>query len=102
VRASGQAGELRVCYQHAAWLGAWTLAVAPGATLRCAFEAQVLSENRHWMSQEPLDLVLAVGTAEWVWRGVQVRRAGDKVEIDLTERPIVTERAGSARESASL
>lgn len=97
MRASGTAGVLRVGYQVAADLGEWHMVLAPRLPLTYAFRASVLSEHDYWITQEPLDLVVQIGTAEWLWRGVEVRREGDTVTIDLHERPIVSVRAAMER-----
>lgn len=105
LRASGPAGTLRVGYQVAAELGAWDMELAaqrlPPTFI---FHAAVRREHAYWITQEPLDLVLSLGSAEWLWRGVVVGRApGGRIRIELTERPIVSERApqGAAAEPAS-
>lgn len=96
MRASGTAGALRVSYQVAADLGAWEIVLAPRLPRVFTFSGTVLREHTYWITQAPLDLVLSLGSSEWLWRGVTVTRAGDKIHIELTERPIVSERAPTA------
>lgn len=93
MRATGNEGTLRVGYQVAAELGRWEMAQAPQVPRTFRFTAQVEREHAYWITQKPLDLVLSLGTAEWLWRDIVVERKGDRVEITLSERPIVSERA---------
>ena len=92
IRASGDTGALRVGHQWAATLGEWTLAPRDVVPREWAFEARVTRQDEFWFTQRPIDLVLAVGTAEWVWRGVEVEMDGRRVAIVLRERPIVDSR----------
>lgn len=91
MRVSGQRGYLRVGYQWAAGLGAWEIAPS-GEPRTFQFTSTVLDEHDYWMRQTPIDLVLSLGTAEWVWRDVTLVRERDAVTIVLTERPVVDER----------
>ena len=92
MRASGSSGELRVGYQQAARLGAWTLTLEPRLPRAFTFRSMIQTEHPYWMTQAPMDLAVALGTVEWLWRGVDLRRSGNEVTAVLTERPIVDER----------
>lgn len=97
MRASGTTGVLRVGYQVAADLGAWHMVLAPRLPLTYVFRATVLSEHDYWITQAPIDLAVQVGSAEWLWRDVQLQRTGDAIVVDLHERPIVSPRAALER-----
>lgn len=92
LRASGPAGCLRVGYQWAADLGAWTL--EPDADHCGAFRlvAALRRTHAYWFDQAPIDLVLTLGNTEWIWRGVEVERGPQGVSVVLAERPIVSDR----------
>lgn len=91
LRASGEAGELRVGYQVAARLGDWeVLADAAGPRI---LRAVVVSEHKAWVGHRPLDLVLMLGRTLWVWRGLRPVVCNGMVEVELSERPEVTEHA---------
>ena len=99
MRASGLSGELRVGYQQAARLGAWSIELEPRIPRECTLRARVLSEHPYWITQQPLDVVVLLGNrVEWLWRDVQVARAEDGIVVTLSDRPIVDER----REAAEL
>lgn len=93
LRASGPSGTLRVGYQVAAELGHWEMVLAAQLPRTFTFSATVQREHAYWITQEPLDLVLTLGTAEWLWRGITLKREGPRVIVDLAERPIVSDRA---------
>ena len=90
MRASGRVGALRVGYQLAATLGAWDIEQASEIPRAFVFRSSILSEHAHWITQQPLDLVLAIGTVEWLWRDIALERSGDDVSVALTEVPIVS------------
>lgn len=93
VRASGVFGELRVGYQRAARVVAWSITPADRARA-WVFRGRVDESNAYWLGQRPLDLMAEIGTAECVWRGVPARITADgEVEVELTGQPEVTERA---------
>lgn len=95
MKASGSYGELRVGYQRAARLTNWQIIPADGYPRRFGFvfTATVAEEHAYWVTQEPLDLALWLGNAEWLWRGIVPRRDGVRLTVSLAERPIVSERA---------
>lgn len=88
MRAIGVSGELRVGYQLAATLGAWSLNGGPTFT----FEAALSSSDRFWLDRRPIDLVLHIGDVEWIWRGQAISINNDIVSASITERPIVESR----------
>lgn len=94
MRASGMSGELRTGYQCAARLGAWSLDLIPRLPRAFAFRAVVLEAHDYWVRQVPLDLVLAVGRTEWIWREAVPTppTAGGALTLELRERPIVADR----------
>lgn len=98
-RASGQYGELRVSYQHAARLGPWRIELERG---QFVFRSTIIGENEHWIQQHPLDLVLPVANVVWIWRDVELARDGASVSLPLNERPITEPAAayGAARRAS--
>jgi hypothetical protein len=60
------------------------------------FRAVVLRQNDYWITQGPVDLVLALGTVEWTWRSVTFERDAGEVVIGLCQRPEVLQRATAA------
>jgi hypothetical protein len=96
MRASGTHGELRVGYQVAARLGPWSMEQAAQVPVAYEFRALVLHENSFWITQRPLDLVVALGTVEWTWRDVSFERDGRHIVVELCIRPEVLERAPAA------
>lgn len=97
VHVSGRSGELRVGYQRAALLGEWTITPSSNRPNTFTFHTDAVEENPHWYRQSPLDLVLALGTTEWVWRNVSILRDGPDMYVELTERPAVSQRARGNR-----
>lgn len=96
LRASGPYGELRVSYQHAARLGPWTIEPTDGVGAAFVFRSTITEEDRHWMRQKPLDIILPVGNVEWIWRDVELTRDGVAVSMPVAERPIVEARRTAA------
>ena len=96
LRATGPSGALRVGYQWAADLGAWTLAPSESRPKAFALTSRITRHHSYWIDQGPLDLALTFGRCEWLWRDVEVRRDGDTVLVVLAERPIVSEPASVA------
>ena len=86
MRASGQGGEVRYGYQVAARTGPWVIARDERGF---AFTAPLLDADEVWIAQRPLDLVLALGQVEWVWRGVEPHVADGRIELLLMRRPDV-------------
>lgn len=96
MRATGHDGELRVAYHVAAELGRWEIQLVSSASARVfQFRGEIAWSHRYWMTQMPFDLVLIVGTVEWIWRAVNPVRDGDTLTITLTARPEVSNRAPS-------
>lgn len=86
IQASGTAGAVRVGYQLAMSIGAWSITAHRGSL---AFRGRVVSENAYWAKQTPLDLVLWIGAAEWSWCRVTLGRDGQDVTAVLLVRPDV-------------
>jgi len=102
VRVSGPAGEVRFGYQTAIRLGAWELVLEAKLPRAYTFRAVVLHTHDYWSTQTPLDLVVAVGTTEWVWQGVLPKlEMGDRLVVEIGERPQVRERAMAQQRGAS-
>ena len=70
MRISGGSGALRVGYHEAARLASWAVESRPPDV--CDVTAQVVEVSTFWVTQKPLDLVLRVGTTEWLWPDVNV------------------------------
>lgn len=97
MRACGVSGELRYGYAIAARLGAWEITRArDGAGFR--LDGAVLSADPVWIARRPLDLVLALGPVEWIWRDVEPVVAPGNVGIALVGRPDAVGDARMARE----
>lgn len=93
MRASGTAGALRVGYQWAADLGAWEMTPDPISRVAFVLRSTIVDRHDYWLHQAPIDLVLALGTTEWLWRDVAlVRGDDDAISVVLAELPIVSER----------
>lgn len=92
MRVSGTFGELRSGYQRAARLGAWTLELLPGLPRAFKFSAKILDVHGYWSLQAPLDIVVAVGETEWIWRSAAPTPSSSVLEVEITERPIVADR----------
>lgn len=86
MRASGQSGELRYGYQVAARTGIWTIESGDRGFM---FTAPIVDADDVWMSMRPLDLVLALGQVEWIWRDVAPTISGALAHVTLTRRPDV-------------
>lgn len=87
MRASGPSGELRYGYQIAAQIGPWVITAASSGGF--AFSAPTLASDEVWLAQRPLDLVLAIGQTEWIWRAVAPDLMDGRLVIPLTHRPDV-------------
>lgn len=94
LRASGQAGEVRHRYQVAARTGLWSIepVQVPGRRRpdRYRFAAPLLEADEVWLAHTPLDLVLAIGPAQWIWRDVAPELGADgQLTVILDRRPDV-------------
>lgn len=89
MRASGSSGVLRVGYQVAATLGAWSLVLEHRLPRVFTLRAAVLTEHAHWITQRPIDLVVHLASVEWIWRDIALERDGQDIVVHVTERPIV-------------
>jgi len=80
MRAKGLSGELRVGYQRAATLGAWSLEPSPpnGAIVTATIE----DADEFWMDHEPKSLYLALGPSWWIWKHAELR--GNQIHVTGT------------------
>lgn len=90
LRASGTAGEIRVGYQRAATLGAWSLTLLEKVPRTFEMRARVINTHDYWFQQTPQDLVLWLGLTAWSWKSVEVWREGDELVAELQNRPTVS------------
>lgn len=100
--ASGPIGQLRHGYQVAVKLGAWDLVLEPRIPRVYTFKAKVLSRHDFWSTQSPLDLVLHVGNATWIWCDVRPVYDGEAVTIQILVSPSVSERAPAKEQGVRL
>jgi len=66
----GKSGELRAGYQQAAVLGRWS--ATRDSDGGWTVEAQPEHVHDFWITYQPLDCVLQVGTDRWRWREVEI------------------------------
>ena len=90
IRATGTSGEVRYGYQVALRLGQWTID-AVGDKSVFNFTAFIADTDEVWAMRTPLDLVLALGPFEWIWRDIPVVIADGKVTIELLRRPDIAQ-----------
>lgn len=82
----GQQGRIKVGYQVAAELGAFTL--SPCGPGEWQIDAAVVSVDEFWVTQEAERLLeLTVGQQRWIWRAVRLVVGGGRVTGALTGRP---------------
>lgn len=82
----GRGGTLRVGYQVAATLGAYTL--QPSGAGEWSVEASVAETDAFWLSQPAAQtLELAVGQQRWIWRGVVLAVDGSVVRGTVQGHP---------------
>lgn len=81
--------EVRHVYQHAATLREWTMQPGdePGSFV---FTAKVVDVHGYWITQQPLDLVVSVGTTKWYWSNIALQRQGDECTVVLRGVPAAT------------
>jgi hypothetical protein len=89
VHISGPRAEMRVGYQRAAVLGAWTITPSGERRNTFVFSAALTYTHPTWFGMTPLTLVVRIGSTEWTWENVTPIREGGAVDVLLTERPIV-------------
>lgn len=79
VRGSG--GVLKAGHQIAATVGAWSADIHPVSddVAMVQVEAQIVSRHPVYGRMAGLDLRLAIGNREWVWR-----------DVSLTDGPLLT------------
>lgn len=76
----GQAGELRHGYKVVARLGPWTL---DGGRMH----ATARDVDEMWIDAPSLELRLAVGRQDWIWRGVVVENHGAELAATINGSP---------------
>jgi hypothetical protein len=83
--AFGRAGAIRDGHRTAAALSRWEI-VRVAAGLECRGHATERNEYR--LQQRPLDLMVEIGGATWVWKGVEpVVRDDGEVVVSLAGEP---------------
>lgn len=83
---SGKRGRIKVGYQVAADLGAFTL--APTGPGEWSISASVTQADAFWLSQDTgRTLELEVGSQRWVWRTVSLVVDGNAVSGTASGRP---------------
>lgn len=87
-RVSGAAGAVVYGYAEAARLGPWALETREDGTAALAADVQEMDEA--WAAQRPLTVVLRIGTAEWVWHGLDPAFGGRRMTVALHGRPDVS------------
>ena len=98
VRASGIGGELRVGYQCAAVLGAWSLEATPTVPmLRFVITARIVTSNTYWLATRPLTLCLQFGRFRWAWEHVCPVVDGRQLQLTVTGKPQVSAEVQLAR-----
>lgn len=87
LRASGKAAELRSAGRWAATLGAWKYeGTAQGWTV----DAKLIQTDEYWIdSAGPFELRAPVGQGLWRWWTVDIRLAGDRIEVTGAGAPEV-------------
>ena len=90
MRATGTSGEVRYGYQVALRLGSWVIEAERDRPV-FNFTASIADTDEVWAMHTPLDLVLALGPFEWIWRDIPVNIAGGKVTIELLRRPDIAQ-----------
>jgi hypothetical protein len=82
----GQRGRVKVGYQTAAHLGAFTL--SPTGPSEWSLDATVTGQDEYWMAQEAArTLELEIGEQRWIWRTVRLVVDVGNVHGTLTGRP---------------
>ncbi len=86
MRITGAGGALRVGYQTAARLGAWTL-----TQNRTQYElrAEVADIDTFWYPQRPMSVSLQMGSRRWEWAHVDPTRE-HPITVALQGAPRIT------------
>ena len=84
--ACGHRGEIRAGYQLAASFTNWTL-TPNSQTGKHGIVGVVSAASEHWLSYEPLSLILEVGYGNWIWDDARPIIAGNQVTVVVTGRP---------------
>ncbi len=83
MRIAGVGGWVRVGYQTAATLGAWTLSYAGGSG---AIESVAITRDTFWLSAPQVDVSLCLGPRQWIWRGATLQ-SRDPLHIQVQGTP---------------
>jgi len=89
VDAKGPDGTLRVGYQMAATLGAWSLRTRHAVPPSFSIEARVISSDMFWSTQAPMALDLRFGKFHWVWAPVEPCFENGRVTMKALGRPTI-------------
>lgn len=91
ISANGLSGEITIGGRKAASLGRWSLDGQMGNVL--LVDAAVLQTDEYLIGlPTPPVLRLHVGERTWVWRGVSVGGAGDRLTISCSGAPTIVDR----------
>lgn len=88
MRVDGALGILRVGYQRAADVGAWSIESA-GRPREFLLRAKIADINEFWIARTPLDVALRVAGTDWIWRDISIAQEGDGFTTMLDGTPIV-------------
>lgn len=90
MRISGAGGRVRVGYQTAAMLGAWTLTqTRSGAIVAYDVSARLTDLDTFWIQQGPMDLELQMGARIWAWRQVEPTFSAESLAVSLDGVPAI-------------
>ena len=90
MRIAGSGGRVRVGYQTAASVGAWTLTrtrVSPEPEYEAALDLYAI--DAFWSQQRPMDVELSVGQRVWVWSRVHPNLDAESLAVTLTGGPSI-------------
>ena len=90
MRIAGVGGWVRVGYQTAATVGAWTLTRLRSQPEQ-AYEAtaSLTSMDAFWSQQRPCTLELMVGSRAWVWANIEPLWTAQSLTVTLTGGPVI-------------
>ena len=88
MRVDGATGILRVGYQRAADVGAWSIEPA-GYRKTFRLTAKIDHINEFWITRTPLDAVMRVAGMNWIWRDISIAQDKGSFTALLDGTPIV-------------
>ena len=90
MRISGTGGRVRVGYQTAATLAAWTL-IRTASTPEPAYTltAALTRSDTFWNRQGPMDLELTMGQRAWIWSQVTPTITAESLAVTLRGVPAI-------------